>query len=85
VEVVLKATKVDGVYDSDPEKNPHAVKYDRLTYDQVIRDGLRVMDIGAFEMCRTARLPVLVFNYKRERAIEKAVAGHPVGTVVGGG
>ncbi|MBA4066654.1 MAG: UMP kinase [Isosphaera sp.] len=84
VEVVLKATKVDGVYDSDPEKNPHAVKYDRLTYDQVIRDGLRVMDIGAFEMCRTARLPVLVFNYKREHAIEKAVAGHPVGTVVGG-
>jgi uridylate kinase len=85
VEVVLKATKVDGVYDSDPEKNAHAVKYDRLSYDQVIRDGLRVMDIGAFEMCKQARLPILVFDYKRENAIEKAIAGHSIGTVVGGG
>lgn len=85
VEVVLKATKVDGVYDSDPEKNPHAVKYDRLTYEKVIRDDLRVMDIGAFELCRAAKLQILVFNYKRENAIEKAIAGHPVGTVVGAG
>jgi len=84
VEVVLKATRVDGVYNADPEKNPHAVKYDRLTYDQVIRDDLRVMDIGAFEMCRRAKLPILVFNYKRENAIEKAIAGIAIGTVVGG-
>jgi uridylate kinase len=84
VEVVLKATKVDGVYDSDPERNAHAVRYDRLTYDQVIRDGLRVMDIGAFEMCKQARLPIMVFDYKRENAIEKAIAGHSIGTVVGG-
>ncbi|WP_439627277.1 UMP kinase [Gemmata sp.] len=83
VEVVLKATKVDGVYDSDPERNAHAVRYDRLTYDQVIRDGLRVMDIGAFEMCKQARLPIMVFDYKRENAIEKAIAGHSIGTVVG--
>jgi len=83
VEVVLKATKVDGVYDVDPEKNAHAVRYDRLTYDQVIRDGLRVMDIGAFEMCKEARLPIMVFDYKRENAIEKAIAGHSIGTVVG--
>jgi uridylate kinase len=83
VEVVLKATRVDGVYNADPEKNPHAEKYDRLTYDQVIRDNLGVMDIGAFEMCRQAALPILVFNYKRDNAIEKAVAGHPIGTVVG--
>ncbi len=84
VEVVLKATKVDGVYDDDPEKNAHAVRYDRLTYDQVIRDGLRVMDIGAFEMCKQAKLPIIVFDYKRENAIEKAIAGHSIGTVVGG-
>jgi uridylate kinase len=83
-EVVLKATRVDGVYNADPEKNPHAEKYDRLTYSQVIRDSLGVMDIGAFEMCRQANLPILVFNYKRDGAIEKAVAGLPVGTVVGG-
>src|SRR5687768_1093196 len=56
VEVLLKATKVDGVYNADPEKNPHAVKYDRLTYEQVIREHLRVMDIGAFEMCQEAKL-----------------------------
>src|SRR3954468_4004890 len=64
VEVVLKATRVDGVYTADPEKNQFAEKYDRLTYDRVIRDGLRVMDIEAFEMCRKAKLPILVFNYK---------------------
>lgn len=83
VEVLLKATKVDGVYNADPEKNPHAVKYDHLGYDQVIRDNLRVMDIGAFEMCREAKLPILVFDYKKENAIEKAVAGQSIGTVVG--
>jgi uridylate kinase len=83
VEVVLKATKVDGVYNADPETNAHAVKYDRLSYDQVIRENLRVMDIGAFEMCREAKLPILVFDYKQENAIEKAVAGYPIGTVVG--
>jgi uridylate kinase len=81
-EVLLKATRVDGVYNADPEKDEYAEKYDRLTYDRVIRDGLRVMDIGAFEMCRVAKLPILVFNYKREGAIERAVAGHPIGTVV---
>jgi uridylate kinase len=83
-EVVLKATRVDGVYNADPETNEFAEKYDRLTYDQVIRDQLRVMDIGAFEMCRQAKLPILVFNYKRDGAIEKAIAGHPIGTVVAG-
>jgi uridylate kinase len=82
--VLLKATRVDGVYNADPEKNPHAEKYDKLTYDQVIRDNLGVMDIGAFEMCREHNLPILVFNYKRENAIEKAVAAQPIGTVVGG-
>ena len=83
-EVVLKATRVDGVYSADPEVNEFAEKYDRLTYDRVIRDGLRVMDMGAFDMCRTAKLPILVFNYKRDRAIERAVAGEPIGTIVSG-
>ena len=80
--MLLKATKVDGVYSDDPEKNPHAVRYDKLTYDQVIQDNLRVMDIGAFEMCRQAKLPILVFNFKQEGAIERAIAGHPIGTLV---
>jgi uridylate kinase len=84
VAVVLKATRVDGVYSADPEKDPNAVKYDHLTYDKVIKDRLRVMDIGAFEMCREAKLPILVFNYQKEGAIEKAVAGHKIGTLVSG-
>jgi uridylate kinase len=84
VGVVLKATRVDGVYSADPEKDPNAVKYDTLTYDKVIKDRLRVMDIGAFEMCRLARLPIVVFNYKQEGAIEKAIAGRRIGTVVSG-
>ncbi len=83
-DVLLKATRVDGVYSEDPELNPHAVRYEKLTYGQVLRDNLRVMDIGAFEMCRQARLPILVFNYNQDRAIEKAIAGQPIGTVVGG-
>jgi uridylate kinase len=84
VEVVLKATRVDGVFNADPEKNQFAEKYDRLTYSQVIKQDLRVMDIGAFEICREAKLPILVFNYRKEQAIEKAIAGHPLGTIVSG-
>jgi len=83
-QVVLKATRVDGVYSADPEVNEHAIKYDKLTFDRVIKEDLRVMDIGAFEMCRRAKLPILVFNYKQEHAIEKAIAGHRIGTIVGG-
>ncbi len=82
-DVLLKATRVDGIFDSNPEVNPYAVKYDRLSYEKVIRDDLRVMDIGSFEMCREARLPIVVFNYKKEHAIEKAIAGHTIGTLVG--
>lgn len=84
VQVVLKATRVDGVYNADPEKNEFAEKYDRLTYDQVIQRQLRVMDLGAFDMCRLAQLPILVFDYKADTAIEKALAGHPIGTIVAG-
>jgi uridylate kinase len=81
-DILMKATRVDGVYDSDPEKNPYAEKYDRLTYQKVLADRLKVMDLSAFEMCLEAKLPILVFNYKADRAIERAVAGHPIGTLV---
>jgi uridylate kinase len=81
-DVLLKATKVDGVYSADPELNPHAVRYDKLTYAQVVRDNLRVMDIGAVDQCREAKLPILVFNFKREGNIERAIAGQPIGTLV---
>ena len=82
VDVIMKATKVDGVYDADPEKNPYAVKYDRLTYKKVIDDRLKVMDLSAFDMCQQAKLAILVFNYKREGSLEQAVAGKPIGTLV---
>jgi len=82
VDLLLKATRVDGVYSDDPEKNPHAVRYERLTYDRVFKEKLRVMDLSAIEMCEKNRLPILVFNYKREGNIERAIAGHPIGTLV---
>jgi uridylate kinase len=82
-EILLKATRVDGVYSEDPEQNPHAVRYDKLTYAQVLRDNLHVMDMAAISLCREGKLPILVFNFKREGNIERAIAGHPIGTLVG--
>jgi uridylate kinase len=84
-EILLKATKVDGVYSAPPELNPHAVRYDRLTYSMVIRDNLRVMDISAIEQCSQAHLPILVFDFKREGNIEKAIAGQMIGTLISDG
>jgi uridylate kinase len=81
-DLLMKATKVDGVYNSDPDKNPHAERYEKLTFQKVLHDRLRVMDISAFDMCSEAKLPVLVFNYRADRAIERAVAGQPIGTLV---
>jgi uridylate kinase len=80
--IVLKATRVDGVYSEDPEVNPHAVRYEKLTHAQVMRDNLRVMDMAAIDLCRLAKLPILVFNFKREGNIERAIAGHSIGTLV---
>lgn len=79
---LLKATRVDGIYSEDPEINPHAVRYDKLSYAQLVRDNLKVMDIAAVSLCREGKLPILVFNYKREGNIERAVAGHTIGTLV---
>jgi uridylate kinase len=81
-DILLKATKVDGVYSDDPELNPHAVRYEKLSFGQVIRDNLRVMDVAAFSLCREAKLPILIFNFKREGNIERAIAGHQIGTLV---
>jgi len=81
-DILLKATKVDGVYSEPPEENQHAILYDRLTYDQVLRDKLRVMDLTAISLCQEAGMPILVFNFKREGNIERAIAGHRIGTLV---
>ena len=82
-EIVLKATRVDGVYTEDPEKNPHAVLYRELDYNQVLEQNLRVMDHTAITQCMEHNMPLLVFNYKKEGYIERAVRGERVGTQVG--
>src|SRR3954453_12184893 len=81
-EVLMKAPRVDGVFSADPEKNPHAIRYDYLTYDQVLRDELKVMDMTAIGMCLDNSLPILVFNFKKDGNIERAIAGEPIGTWV---
>jgi uridylate kinase len=78
----MKATKVDGVYSAPPDINPHAVRYEKLTYEQVLRDNLQVMDMAAISLCREGRMPILVFNFKQEGSIERAIAGHSIGTLV---
>jgi len=79
---LLKATRVDGVYSDDPEKNAHAVLYDVLTYDQVLRQNLMVMDSEAIAKCMEHNMPIRVFNFRSDGNIEKAVLGYPVGTLV---
>lgn len=82
-DVLLKATKVDGVYDKDPKKFDDAVKYDQLTYDVAIEKRLGVMDQTAFAMCRENKLPVIVLNLNEEDSMVRTVRGETVGTLVG--
>ncbi|MDJ0757755.1 MAG: UMP kinase [Woeseiaceae bacterium] len=81
-DILLKATKVDGVYDSDPVNNPEAKRYDSVDFDTVLSDKLRVMDATAIVMCRDNGLPLRVFDLTRENAIVQAMTGENVGTVV---
>ena len=81
-DALLKGTKVDGVYDSDPMKNPDAKKYQTLTYDKALADNLKVMDATAFTLCRENDIPIVVFNMNEEGTLEGIVAGKPLGTVV---
>lgn len=81
-DAVLKATKVDGVYDCDPKANPKAKRYDRLSYDQVLADRLGVMDLGAIELCRQGSVPVIVFNLYKPGNMRRVVLGEKIGTVV---
>jgi uridylate kinase len=82
-EALLKATKVDGVYDKDPMKHTDAKKFDRLSYDETLRRGLRVMDATAITLCRENGLPVVVFNMLVRGNIRRVVSGEALGTVVG--
>jgi uridylate kinase len=83
VDVLLKATKVDGVYDSDPKKNPAAKMFEKLTYRQVITDNLRVMDMTAISLSMERKIPIIVFNLKKPGNIGKVVAGEAgIGTLI---
>ena len=81
-DVLLKATKVDGVYDSDPKENSDAVRYESVSYDKVLADKLGVMDATAIVMCRDNNLPLRIFDLTRAEALVKAMAGENVGTLV---
>ena len=81
-EIVLKATNVDGVYDSDPKQNPNAVKYHELSYLNVLNDGLKVMDSTAASLCMDNNLPIIVFSLDDSDNIVRAVSGEDIGTIV---
>jgi len=81
-DILLKATKVDGVYSDDPEKNPHAMLYSELSYHTVREQNLRFMDTTAIAQCMEHDMPILVFNFRKEGNIERAVAGERIGTII---
>lgn len=81
-DVLLKATRVDGVYTDDPEKNPNASLYQQLTYNEVREQNLRVMDPTAITQCMEHDMPILVFNFKQEGNIERAACGEQIGTLI---
>lgn len=82
-DVIMKATKVDGVYDRDPVGNKDAQKFDRITYTDVLTRDLKVMDATAISLCRDNRLLIVVFNLQKEGNIKRVICGQPIGTTVG--
>jgi uridylate kinase len=83
-DIIMKATKVDGIYDRDPKKHPDAVKYDQITFIDALRQRLNVMDSTAFSLCLDNNVPILVFNLAEPHIIKRATLGEKVGTLVRG-
>ena len=81
-DVILKGTKVDGIYDADPMVKTDAVRFDRISYRQVLEQGLKVMDATAISLCMDNRLPIVVFNLKTPGNIKRAITGEPIGSLV---
>lgn len=81
-DVILKGTRVDGIYTADPEKDPAAVRYERITFTEVYDKGLNVMDLTAFTLCNENKLPIIVFDMNKPGNLRKVVAGERVGTLV---
>jgi uridylate kinase len=83
-EVILKATKVDGIYDSDPKKNPKAKRFAKITYLEALQKQLKVMDATAFSLCMDNKMPIIVFDFFKPHNLRRVVMGEKVGTVVNG-
>jgi uridylate kinase len=83
-ELLLKATKVDGVYDKDPKKHPDAVRFDTLNYDEVIARDLQVMDTAAFALCRDSDMPLRIFDMGQPGVLQRVLRGENIGTLVQG-
>jgi len=81
-DVILKGTKVDGIYDADPMIHPTATRFDKISYLQVLEHGLKVMDATAISLCMDNRLPIVVFNLRTPGNIKRAIAGEPIGSLV---
>jgi len=79
----MKATNVDGIYSADPRKDPQATKFDRISYQEVLEKGLKVMDAAAIALCMENKLPILVFDMNQPGNLLRAVKGEVVGTMVG--
>ena len=81
-DVMLKGTRVDGIYTADPERDPKAVKFDEITYDEILARGLKVMDLTATALCKENNMPIIVFDMDTPGNLARVVAGEPVGTLV---
>jgi uridylate kinase len=81
-DVILKGTRVDGIYSADPEKDANAVKYDTITFDEVYSKGLKVMDLTAITLCNENKLPIVVFDMNKSGNLKRLISGEDVGTLV---
>lgn len=81
-DVILKGTRVDGIYTADPERDPTAERFDRITFSEVFQRGLKVMDMTAFTLCNENNLPIVVFDMNKPGNLQRLVEGEPIGTVV---
>ena len=81
-DIMLKGTRVDGIYSADPEKDPNAKKFETITFDEIYNKNLRIMDLTATTMCKENNLPILVFNMDKKGNLQKVLAGESIGTVV---
>jgi uridylate kinase len=79
---MLKGTRVDGIYTADPEKDPNAIKYTDITFDEIYHKGLKIMDLTATTMCKENNLPIVVFNMDIKGNLIKVLKGEPIGTIV---